>query len=50
MAPEVDTENVPPPLVDTTPDIEENSAVDGMFEENHSYNEDNDAEGETSGL
>ena len=49
VAPEVDKENVPLPLVDTTSDVEENSAVDGMFEENYSYNEDNDPEGETSG-
>ena len=49
VAPEVDKENVPPPLADATPDIEENLAVDGMFEENYSYNEDNDPEGETSG-
>ena len=49
VAPEVDKENVPPPLADATPDIEENLAVDGMFGENYSYNEDNDPEGETSG-
>ena len=49
VAPEVDKENAPPPLVDATSDVEENSTVDGMFEENYSYNEDNDPEGETSG-
>ena len=50
VTPEVDKENVPPPLVDATLDVEENSEIAGMFEENYfPISEDNVPEGEISG-